>query len=159
MAKILGRTPKEINDRCGELGYGERQLPDAGGFEEEDILLLSEGLDARGPWLHWGRTPSLKHVLRAARATGRSPQESGERLTLLGHEVHVPPVLDVRGSDLLEAMPQLGKSMDIAEILAVASRTGRSPAEVAARLREPGIEVPDLAHPTRRPAPTPPRLS
>ncbi|MFD5657932.1 wHTH domain-containing protein [Streptomyces hirsutus] len=158
VAKVLDRTPEEINDRRGELGYEQRKLPDAGGFEEEDILLLSENLDARGPWIRWGGTPSLKHVLRAARATGRSPQETGQRLTLLGHEVHVPPVLDVRDSDLLEAVPQLGKSMDLAEILAVASRTGRSPAEVAARLRELDIEVPDLDYPTRRPALTPPRL-
>lgn len=158
VAKVLGRTPEEIVDRLGELGYDRGELPGAGGFEEEDILLLSENLDARGPWIYWGRASSWKHVLRAARATGRSPRKIGERMTLLGHEVRVPPALDVRDSDLLEAVPQVRESTDTAEILTVASRTGRSPAEVAARLRELGVGVPDLAYPTRRPAPTPPRL-
>lgn len=155
IAKVLGRTPEDINDRRGELGCGAHQLPDAGGFEEDDILLLSENLDARAPWIHWGRTPSWKHVLRAAPATGRSPQEIGERLGLLGHDAGVPSVLDVRDSDLVEAIPEIRESTDTAEILTVASRTGRSPAEVAARLRELGFQVPDLDYPTRRPAPGP----
>ncbi|MEV7859576.1 hypothetical protein AB0O86_12235 [Streptomyces hirsutus] len=157
-AKVLGRTPEEIVDRRREIGYGEEDLPDAGGFEEQDILLLSENLDARGPWIGSSRHISLQRVLRAARITGRSPQQIGERLTLLGHEVHVPPALDVRDSDLLEALPRYGKPVQTAHVLAAASRAGRSPAEAAARLRELDIEVPDLDYPTRRPAPTPPRL-
>ncbi|MFI8303793.1 hypothetical protein ACIF80_10115 [Streptomyces sp. NPDC085927] len=157
-AKVLGRTPEEINDRIGELRGRESDLPDAGGFEEEDILLLSKELDARAPWLSERGASLLEHVLRAARVTGRSPQEIGERLTLLGHEVQVPPALDVRDGDLLELITRFGKPVGAADVLAVASRTGRSPAEVAARLRELDVEVPDLAYPTRRPAPTPPRL-
>ncbi|MFC5957588.1 hypothetical protein ACFP51_24915 [Streptomyces pratens] len=155
-AKVLGRTPDEINDRLGELGHHNPPLPDAGGFEEEDILLLGEELDGRRPWIQWGRIPSLRHVLRAAEVTGRSPQEIGERLARLGHDVHMPPALEVRDGDLLEAVPRSRESTGAAKILAVVSRTGRSPAEVAARLRELDVEIPDLAHPARRPAPTPP---
>jgi hypothetical protein len=99
VAQVLGRPPQDITDRRLELGYPEQQLPDAGGFEEEDMLLLSENLDARGPWLHWRCTPSWKHVRRAERATGRSPQESGERLTSLGHDPHVPPRLERHSDD------------------------------------------------------------
>ncbi|MET8216632.1 wHTH domain-containing protein [Streptomyces hirsutus] len=157
-AKVLGRTPEGIVDRRRELGYREEDLPDAGGFEEQDILLLSENLDARGPWIGSSRHISLQRVLRAARITGRSPQQIGERLTLLGREVHVPPALDVRDNDLLEALPRYGKPVKTEHVLAAASRAGRSPAEAAARLRELDIEVPDLDYPTRRPAPTPPRL-
>ncbi|MFE9922412.1 hypothetical protein ACFYQA_12700 [Streptomyces sp. NPDC005774] len=142
--------------RLGELGHHNPPLPDEGGFEEEDILLLSEELDGRRPWLQWGRTPSLRHVLRAAEVTGRSPQEIGERLARLGHDVHVPPALEVRDGGLLEAVPRSHESTGAAKILAVVSRTGRSPAEVAARLRELDVEIPDLVYPARRPAPTPP---
>ncbi|MFF0167066.1 wHTH domain-containing protein [Streptomyces prasinus] len=157
-AKVLGRTPEEINDRCEELGYGRHELPDAGGFEEDDVLLLSEELNGRRPWLSPRSTASPRHVLRAAQATGRSPREIGERLTRLGHTAHVPPALDARDSDLVEVVPDLRRPAGVAEILAVVSRTGASPAEVAARLRELDVEIPDLAYPTRRPAPTPVRL-
>ncbi len=157
LAKVLGRTPQDVNARRAALGYGERELPDAGGFEDGDMVLLSENLDARGPWLRWGTDPSWKHVLRAARITGRDPRQIAERLRLLGHAADVPSALRVDDLVLLEVMPDDPRSADTAEVLSVATRTGRSPAEVAARLRELDIEVPDLDYPTRRPAPRTPR--
>jgi hypothetical protein len=159
VARVLDRTPEEVADRCRELGYGtflygEFSLPDAGGFEDDDILLLGAHCDGRGPWLSWERSPSLAHVLRCARATGRSPQDVAARLARLGPHVSVSPHVEVSDLDLAEALEHLGgQHWGTGELLAVASRTGRSPAEVAARLPFLGIRVPDLPYSERRPGP------
>lgn len=157
VAKVLGRTPREVHDRCRELGYWalvrwEHELPDPGGYEDDDVLLLSANADGRGPWLTWEQSPSLAHVLRCARATGRSPQEVGERLARLGRHVGVSPHVETADLDLAEALEHLrGRHRGTGELLAVASRTGRSPAEVAARLPFLGLPVPELEYPDRRP--------
>jgi hypothetical protein len=159
VAEVLGRTPREVADRCRELGYdtflyGEFALPDAGGFEDDDVLLLSAHCDGRGPWLTWEQSPSLAHVLRCARATGRSPQEVAERLARLGRHAGVSPHVETADLDLAEALDRWGgQHWGTGELLAVASRTGRSPAEVAARLPFLGFPVPDLDYPDRRPGP------
>lgn len=164
-ARVLGRTPEEVAGRCRELGYGAFQfgsceVPDAGGFEDDDIVLLSAHCDGRGPWLTWERSPSLVHVLRCARATGRSPQQIAERLTRLGLHVMVSPHVEVADLDLAEAVDRRGgRHWGTGELLAVASRTGRSPAEVAARLPFLGFQVPGLPYPQRRPGPGTVRVS
>ncbi|MFD7132579.1 hypothetical protein [Streptomyces sp. NPDC059894] len=157
-AKVLGRTPADITDRLAELGHEGRPLPEPDGFDDEDLLVLSEGLDSRAPWLAWGTTPSMRHVLSAARLTGSSPQAVGERLTRLGLTVHVPPTVALDDLDIVEAITRYeGERMEIENVLEIVRKTGRSPAEVAARLPALGHDVPDADYPTRRPAPTPPR--
>lgn len=159
-ARTLGRPPVEIVARLAELGYGWQALPDAGDFDDEDVLILSEGLDSHAPWIVRGATPSLLHVLRAAKATGRSPQDIAARLTGLGHAAQVPPQADVQDLGLVELAELVGPStgsMRLEHILQLASHTGRSPAEAATRLSQLAYEVPDADYPTRRPAPTPPR--
>jgi len=154
-AKTLGRTPVEIATRRAELGCAWRDVPKTPGFDDEDILLLSEGLDSRAPWLAWDSTPSLLHVLRAARATGRSPQETAGRLARLGHAVTLSTPAGTDDIPLLEAMGRVRHAPEVEHVLTLASRTGRSPAEVAANLTALGFEVPAAAYPTRRPAPGP----
>lgn len=156
-AKVLGRPPAEIAARRVELGYGWQDLPELDGYDEEDILLLSQGLDSRGPWFDRGSTPSLLHVLRAARATGRSPEEIAARLARLGYPVTLPTSPRTDDIDLLEALGRRWAPLYVEDVLGIASRTGRSPAEAAASLRALGYEVPDAAYPNRRPAPTAPR--
>ncbi|MFF1465724.1 hypothetical protein [Streptomyces sp. NPDC058330] len=155
-AKTLGRTPDEIATRRAELGYAWRDLPESTGFDEDDVLVLSEGLDSRAPWLAWDRAPSLLHVLRAARATGHTPQETGERLARLGHgAVILPGPVGPEDIPLLEAMSRIWGDVRLEHVLSIASSTGRSPAEVAANLAALGREVPVADYPTRRPAPAP----
>ncbi|MEW2570607.1 hypothetical protein [Streptomyces sp. NPDC047070] len=156
VAKVLGRTPEEVDDRRVELGHEKYEFSDVGGYEDEDVVLLSENADGRGPWIPRG-SADLGHVLRAARATGRTPEEVGTRMALLRHHVHVPPGVVVGDLDLVEALPDRFRTWGTGDLLALASRTGRSPADVAARLPVLGREVTDLDYPTRRPAPSPPR--
>ncbi|MEU1211794.1 hypothetical protein ACFYSH_01420 [Streptomyces sp. NPDC005791] len=155
-AKTLGRTPAEIATRRAELGCAWHDLPETAGFDDEDVLVLSENLDSRAPWFAWDSTPSLLHVLRAARATGRSPQETAARLARLGHGVTLPGPVGSEDIPLLEAMGRARHAPGVEHVLTMASGTGRSPAEVAASLRALGYDVPDAAYPTRRPAPTAP---
>ncbi|MGW9499260.1 wHTH domain-containing protein [Streptomyces prasinus] len=150
-AKVLGRTPAEIITRKTVLGFPRHDLPEPAGFDAEDILVLSEGLDSRAPWLDRDTTPTLLHVLRAARATGRSPQETAVRLARLGHEVTLPVSVRLDDIPLLEALGRNGRDLEIAHVLGIASSTGRSPAEVAASLTALGYAVPDAAFPTARP--------
>ncbi|KAA0924901.1 wHTH domain-containing protein [Streptomyces apricus] len=159
VAKALGRTPEEVVARLAELGYEKYGLPGTAAGDEDtddDIVLLSENADGRGPWIRqW--SADLGHVLRAARATGRTPQEVGARMALLGHHVHVPSQALASDLDLVEALPGPHRPWGTGDLLAAASRTGRSPADAAARLRVLGKEVADLDYPTRRPAPGPAR--
>jgi hypothetical protein len=154
-AKVLGRTPAEIAGRRTELGYTWRDLPESGGFDETDILVLSEGLDSRAPWLRPHGPTTLLHVLRAARATGRSTQETAERLTRLGHEVTLPGPAGPHDIPLLEALGRAWYTLGVEHVLTVAGSTGRSPAEVAASLSALGHDVPAADYPVRRPAPAP----
>ncbi|MGW9499258.1 wHTH domain-containing protein [Streptomyces prasinus] len=156
-ARALGRTPVEIAARLAELGYGWWMPPEPDGFDDEDLLVLSSGLDSRGPWINWDETPQLRHVLRAAEATGHSPQDIGERLTRLGHVVQVPPEADVKDLQLADLFPRDMESVSIEQLLEFVRKTGRSPAELAGRLSTLGYTVPDMTYPTRRPVPTPPR--
>ncbi len=152
-AKALGRTPTEIATRRAELGCAWQDLPETAGPDDEDILVLSENLDSRAPWLERNSTPSLLHVLRAARATGRSPQETVGRLTRLGHDVTLPGPVGPEDIPLLEALGRIRQVTEVEHVLTVASRTGRSPAEVAASLSALGFDVRAAAYPARRPAP------
>ncbi|MFF3485625.1 hypothetical protein ACFYXC_20480 [Streptomyces sp. NPDC002701] len=153
----LGRTPAEINDRRGELGHRSPALPEVDRFDDEDIILLSQDVGLRGPWLDPDTVVPVKHVLRAARAAGRSPQAVAERLTRLGHPVHVSPAVSVDDNDLLETLPPFGGAVPVEHILDMVNRTGMSPAQVVARLSVLNCPVPDLDYPTSRPAATPER--
>ncbi|MFE9686580.1 hypothetical protein [Streptomyces sp. NPDC006285] len=156
-AKLLGRTPAEINDRRGELGHRSPALPEVDRFDDEDIILLSQDVDLRGPWLDADTVVPVKHVLRAARATDRSPQAVAERLTRLGHPVHVSPAVSVDDNDLLETLPPFDGAVPVEHILDMVNRTGMSPAQVVARLSVLNCPVPVLNYPTSRPAATPER--
>ncbi|MBT2414761.1 hypothetical protein J7I94_30155 [Streptomyces sp. ISL-12] len=156
-ARVLGRTPAEIDERLGEYGYAQHTLPELDGFDDVDILVLSQGLDGRAPWLPWRRTPAVEHVLRAARATGDSPVAIAERLTRLGHAVELPVTADADDLEVALALPKPNGPLKMEEVLTVVGRLGLSPAETARRLTALGVGIPDVTYPDRRPAPTRPR--
>lgn len=147
--------------RLTELGHplaepvplGERSEPD-------DVVPLSRGLDGQPPWWPDSQAAPLGHVLTAAHRTGRPPADVAARLEKLGHPAPdgALPAATVEGDDVLLLSCDLdGKQpwlpveepLDVAHILNAAHRTGRSPAQVVARLAEfghrlpEGVELPD----------------
>ncbi|MFF2726571.1 hypothetical protein ACFVS9_01505 [Streptomyces sp. NPDC058008] len=150
VARETGRRVTDVVARLKVLGVGvpDVAVPDAP--DDDDLVLLSERLDGRAPWLARDGAVGLpvRHILRAALVTGRSPAAVTARLTELGHRPHdkarLPETADEADVRLLET---LGRSyrdnVHLEHVLRGASLTGRSPADVAARLTALGHTLPD----------------
>ncbi|MFH8462859.1 hypothetical protein [Streptomyces sp. NPDC017991] len=157
VAQELGRPPVEIAARLEELGCVRPVVPETP--DADDLTILSEQLNGRGPWL--GRNTvvglSVTHILRAALATGRSPADIAERLAELGHWLHenakLPAVADAADIRLLATVDRsFLDDVHLEHVLRSASLTGRSPADVAARLTALGHRLPDeVTYPEVRP--------
>ncbi|WP_031087596.1 hypothetical protein [Streptomyces sp. NRRL WC-3549] len=150
VARETGRRPADVLARLQELGcwIDPLSLPDAP--EEDDFVILSEGLDGHSPWLRVNSVVGvqLRHVLRAALVTGRSPAETAERLASLGHVLHenarLPETADEEDVRLLETVDRSFKDgVHLEHVLRSAGLTGRSPADVAERLSALGYRLPD----------------
>ncbi|MEV0039784.1 hypothetical protein [Streptomyces sp. NPDC050804] len=149
VARETGRPQAAVVARLAELGCRtDAPLPDT--QEKDDLLLLSQELDGRAPWLpvNGAVGVQLRHILRASLATGRTPAEITERLATLGHWLHgnakVPAVADVADIRLLETVDRsFLDNVHLEHVLRSASLTGRSPADVASRLTALGYQLPD----------------
>ncbi|WP_329383474.1 wHTH domain-containing protein [Streptomyces sp. NBC_01716] len=150
VARDTGRSREDILARLGELGCQppDGNVPDSP--EADDLVILSENLDGRAPWL-WNNTVvglQVRHILRAARITGRTPASVRERLTALGHWLHenagLPETVDEADIALLDTVTRSYlDDVHLESVLRSASLTGRSPADVAARLTALGYRLPD----------------
>lgn len=150
VARETGRPQADIVARLNELGLGrpDGTVPEVA--EEGDLVILSENLDGRAPWLTKNNVVGLqvRHILRAARVTGRSPASVAERLSTLGHWLHkdanMPESADKADIRLLETVTRSYlDDVHLENVLRSASLTGRSPADVAARLTALGYRLPD----------------
>ncbi|MBO3679829.1 hypothetical protein [Streptomyces sp. NEAU-YJ-81] len=149
IAQETGRRPADIVSRLAELGHPRPStVPDT--LEADDLRILSEELDGRAPWLERNTVVGvqLRHILRAALATGRSPADIAKRLDTLGHWLHenakLPAVADVADIRLLETVDRsFLDGVHLEHVLRSASLTGRSPADVASRLTALGYRLPD----------------
>lgn len=77
VARETGRPPGDIVARLAELGCAtDGPVPDAP--EKDDLVLLSQELDGRAPWLPVNGVVGvrLRHILRASLVTGRPPRRS-----------------------------------------------------------------------------------
>ncbi|MBL7497381.1 TIR domain-containing protein [Frankia sp. CNm7] len=155
-ARLRGREPAGVAVRIEALGL---QLPvnchrlDGARVGADDLVLLSYGLDGRGPWLPDGAVP-VGHVLAAAGRTGSSPAAIVERLTLLGlGDVELPNSaprsvdavdLVLVARDLDGNAPWLAERVvPLAHVLRAACVLGCDVAEVVERYGRLGFEVPD----------------
>ncbi|MBI0296992.1 hypothetical protein JBE04_21610 [Streptomyces sp. PRKS01-29] len=161
VARETGRRPADIVARLAELGASRPPtVPDSP--DPDDLVILSENLDGRAPWLERNDVVGVRlcHILRAALATGRGPADIAERLDTLGHWLHknaIPPaVADPEDIRLLETVDRsFLDGVHLEHVLRSASLTGRSPADVAARLVELGYRLPDeVDYPEVRPMAT-----
>ncbi|MEE1798183.1 hypothetical protein ACIQVO_38025 [Streptomyces sp. NPDC101062] len=159
IAQQLDRTPSDIVARLVELGHRVPSgVPDTP--KGDDYVMLSERLDGMSPWLATNDVVGVqpRHVLRAALATGRSPADIAARLAEMGHwmpgHVRLPQIADEADVRLLAALDPDRSLLDdvlLENVLRCASLTGRTPADVAARLREFGYRLPEeVAYPEIR---------
>ncbi|WP_275561977.1 hypothetical protein [Streptomyces sp. 5-6(2022)] len=161
VAQETGRRPADIVARLAELGHNHPSaVPDP--TEPDDLVILSENLDGRAPWLERNNVVGVRlhHILRAALATRRSPADIAARLDTLGHWLHenanVPATVDEEDIRLLATVDRsFLDGVHLEHVLHSASRTGRSPADVAARLTALGYRLPDeVDYPDVRPMAT-----
>ncbi|MFD5749497.1 hypothetical protein [Streptomyces sp. NPDC127033] len=159
VARELDRTPAEIAARLTELGHHvPTGVPDTP--EADDSVLLSAHPDGRAPWLATNGVVGVqpRHVLRAALATGRTPADVAGRLAELGHRLpehaRLPEAADEADVQLLKSLDPDRSLLDdvlLENVLCSASLTGRTPADVAARLTELGYRLPEeVAYPEIR---------
>ncbi|MER6649671.1 hypothetical protein ABT248_03890 [Streptomyces sp. NPDC000971] len=161
VARETGRRPRDLVDRLRLLGV-EAPAGSVPEFpQDDDFVLLSEGLDGCGPWLRRNTVGGLgmRHVLSAALVTGRSPASVTVRLTELGYRLHenakLPETADEADVRLLETVDRSHRDdVHLEHVLRGASLTGRSPADVASRLTALGYRLPDeVRYPDVRGAP------
>lgn len=167
------RTPLAIRRRLTQLGFGgpPEHLLDFEA-EQDDLVLLSRGLDGKPPWLH-GDLPALKrsgmilplgHVLAAASHLGVSPAHVAARLAVLELRTEVAPIpekvdaLDgkllnraidlrfwLRDDDVESPWLSATESASRYHLMIAAAKTGLSPATVALRLSALGIPTEESA--------------
>lgn len=90
----------------------------------------------------------VEHILRASLVTGRTPAAITARLAELGHTLHenakLPETADEADIRLLETVDRSYlDGVHLEHVLRSAGLTGRSPADVAARLTALGHTLPD----------------
>ncbi|MFE7755769.1 hypothetical protein [Streptomyces sp. NPDC057418] len=161
VARETGRSPADVVGRLKVLGIAGPggSLPDSP--SQDDLVILSAELDGRRPWLERNLVvgPQMRHILRAALVTGRSPAAITARLTELGHRLHenanLPEAPDEADILLLETVDRSHlDGVHLENVLRSASLTGRSPADVASRLTALGYRLPDeVEYPEVRGAP------
>ncbi|MFE6688551.1 caspase family protein [Streptomyces sp. NPDC057743] len=156
-AERTKRRPAEVVARLAELGLRLVEgavLPEA--MEPGDLAILRQGLTPDMPWWDVARPVPPAYVLVAAHAARRSPGEVAARLVQLGlrldEDAVLPPTVETEDLALLNAATGRGTDwlrctvpVPLGHVLAVAERFKRRPADVAARLGELGLRLPDGA--------------
>ncbi|MFJ9058980.1 hypothetical protein [Streptomyces sp. NPDC102409] len=150
VARETGRSPSDIVARLKMLGVGRPDGTVPESPQDDDFVLLSEELDGREPWLVKNTVVGLRmgHILRASLVTGRTPAAITARLAELGHTLHenakLPETADEADIRLLETVDRSYLDrVHLEHVLRSAGLTGRSPADVAARLTALGHTLPD----------------
>ncbi|MFJ9688799.1 caspase family protein [Streptomyces bacillaris] len=150
-ATRAGRSVEEVAHRLEDLGFlvpAASLLP----LVEIDLLLLSLNIDGAGPWLPPAEPVHPAHIIRAANGTGLTPEYVTGRLTALGYRLPKHPVPLPEPNDLyilsvdLDSMPPwlaLETPVDPAHLAEAARGRGLAVEDVAARIEELGLPVPD----------------
>ncbi len=153
-----GQTPAQVVARLTELGFS---TPDPASLppstNRTDRTIISAHLDGHQPWLAIDDPVPAGHVIAAAAGTGQTPAQVVARLTELGFTTPDPATLptstDPSDRIIIIIMklnrPSPGLAADHpvtpAGVTAAAAETGRSPRDVAARMKELGFSTPDPA--------------
>ncbi|MFE8920751.1 wHTH domain-containing protein [Streptomyces rochei] len=159
VAEQTRRSPVDVAARLAELGLRlqDGAVPPAA-VEPDDLVILRQRLQSNMPWWDVTVPMPLAHVLVAAHVVRRTPDEVAARLVQLGYrlrdEAVLPAVLEPGDISLLKVGgDRHAEWLDFTEppalghVLAVAERTKRRPAEVAARLAQLGLSLPKGVEP------------
>jgi hypothetical protein len=158
VAEFARAEPAAVASHLARTGLAVAPLGDlhdipAGHISPRDALLLSTGLDSRGPWLGSG-TVSLAHIIAAAGYLRWTPARVAQRLADLG--CPVPTLVDsareafIDGVDaaLVEVLRAGGvyrdRPLSRADVLAASYRFRWTPSKIAARFVELGFSVPSF---------------
>ncbi len=146
-AHRLRRDASEVAARLAALGFPLAAGCEAVRTETDDLVLLSRDIDEASPWLEQEEPVTPIHLLRCAKHTGRGVAEVAGRLSSFGFTVGVEPErlaeieltsedMVLASRDLDESPPWLDPTIPVPTIhlLRAAETTGRSVAQVAARL-------------------------
>lgn len=151
------RRPAEVAARLTELGLrlaSGAAPPEVVDFD--DLVILSDRLDRREPWLDSAVPVPLGHVLAAAERTKRQPAEVASRLEEFGLRLQegtvLPAAVGVNDTAVLSVdhdrvTPWLDASepVTVSHVVSAAHRLGRRPAELGARLEALGFRMRDEA--------------
>jgi hypothetical protein len=103
----------------------------------QDLLLIRKSDEGYGQWLDWGEAVTHPHqVLIAARELKCNPHTAAKRLIELG--IRLPYTPEPWDEQIFEILDGNYWGDNVAYVLAVAHKTGRSPADVVARLETLG---------------------
>ncbi|MFD5898712.1 hypothetical protein [Streptomyces sp. NPDC060366] len=149
-AALTDRSPADVARRMTAYGYqvGTGALPLPETADPRDVALILTDRRSSGSWLDWGDEVSPQHVLGVALELSCSPHVAAKRLIELGFRLpYTPEPGDER---LLKYADTLGAGWlgrwtapPVGHILDVVRDTGRSQADVLARLNELGCQRPD----------------
>ncbi|QUQ71638.1 wHTH domain-containing protein [Kutzneria sp. CA-103260] len=150
LAEQLCQPAGLVAAQIAELGLVPPDLPVKP--STEDIMLVSTRLDGLAPWLDIRRPVRLHHLIKAHAVLNLSPFWVADRLTQLGFTApseNLPYYPELRDLTLLRVSDG-GKFLDpdqpvpLAHLVSVSRQLGQHITQVADRLRELGMIVPDL---------------
>ena len=147
VAHRFGISLNEAGQRLENLGIAVPAIPTPP--PPVEMPLLSRNLSHRGPWLRRDRPVPPHHFLRAQWKFGTAPEQVAEQLKELGYETVLceqkPEDMRLLGGTDLPGSLDLYKPVTLSQLV-MASRQLSMPIDrVATRMRELGMDVPDIA--------------
>jgi hypothetical protein len=147
MAHQFTISLNEAGQRLENLGIDVPAIPTSP--PPVDIRLLSRNLSRRRPWLRRDRPVPPHHFLRAQWKFGTAPEEVARQLEELGYETVLceqkpEDILLLDGTDALSPL-DLYKPARLTQLVMVGRQLSMPIGRVATRMRELGMDVPDIA--------------
>ena len=151
-AKELDLPVEEVCQRLLAMGLTPPDLPPT--VSLDDANLVSVYLDGLPPWLDVRRPVQLHHLIKAHAVLNQSPFWAADRLSQLGFTVqtenlpYYPEYRDLtllRDDELGEAFLDPDQPVPLARLVSLSRKLSSPLNQIAGRLGELGMNVPDLA--------------
>ena len=147
VAHQFGISLNEARQRLENLGVDVPAIPTSP--PAVDIRLLSRNLSRRRPWLRRDRPVPPHHFLRAQWMFGTAPERVAGMLEELGYETVLceqkPEDIRLLGGTDLHSSLDLYKPVTLSQLVMAGRQLSMPIGRVATRMRELGVDVPDIA--------------